>query len=80
MLVSLYNDGYTRLAISELFTVIDQETPTLPPSQPLVSHLRKNGLVLYLPLDNNSQDIERLGESWGSNLNSNFTRKNWTSI
>ncbi|MDD3713881.1 MAG: LamG domain-containing protein, partial [Atribacterota bacterium] len=55
------NDGYTRLAISEPFTVVIQEPPVLSPS-PLIGTLSpETGLVLYLPLDNDSQDMSGSG-------------------
>jgi len=55
------NDGYTRLAISDPFTVIDQESPILPPSPPIGSLSPETGMVLYLPFDNDSQDMSGSG-------------------
>ena len=56
------NDGYTRSATSELFTVIDQESPILSPSPPIGALSPENGLVLYLPLDNDAQDMSGSGK------------------
>lgn len=55
------NDGYTRLAVSEPFTVIDRESPLLSSSPEIGALPPQSGLVLYLPLDKDSQDMSGLG-------------------